>query len=438
MKCLYKVQRVLLCILILLLPYHSMASYIIGDSIPLYKFWKEAIICIMFCVFLYQIIYDYIKNKKIYKPNLLEIILICFLIIVSIYIFTSENIFRSIYIGRIYVLPILMVPVIKNMDIDFIFLKKLFIGIMINTVILCLWGIFQCLVLGDDFLMNIGYAASTKWGPLRLNDEFYLARLGDFQRLSSTFAAPNTCGIYLSIVLILSLFVSKKIQINKVLLYFANGLIFVSLVLTFSRTSWIALLVALSLYMWKFYRFDKNKTFFTIKVVCSLVLILAVIDGIFFTFDITVAIIHLVYSTLNGSDSSVNGHINSLIISVEKLIDNPLGLGMGKNGQRALVFMKKPNLTESAYFLMMYEVGILGGIVYFSTFIKTIYDNIKSFWLNNQWKLLISSVMLIMLTGFLSLPYVQDFELLVYAFILMALNYNKNFAVETIYSPKED
>lgn len=113
---------------------------------------------------------------------------------------------------------------------------------------------------------------------------------------------------------------------------------------------------------------------------------------------------------------------------------------MGENGPRALVFMKKPNLTESAYFLMTYEVGIIGSIVYFGSYVKVLYDNIREFRSRrNSRRLFISAVILIVMTGFISLPFVQDFEILVYAFAVMALQYNSSVIMHMYKEePEED
>ncbi len=418
-----------------------MATYIVGDSIPIVRFWKEMIIGILFVLFLVEIVWDYKQTKTIFKPNGFEWILITYIVVEIFYICISENVFRAAYIGRIYFMPLLLIPVVRCMEFTENYFRKLLKFVMANTALLSLWGLIQCQFLGDEFLMNLGYPTTTKWGPLRLNDEFYIAKLGDFQRLVSTFAAPNTCGLYLAIVLLVTLFMYKKLKINRAYATVTIGLIVTALVVTFSRTAWIAACVGLLIYSCTMIKWTKNKILTTLKIAGIILLVFIIVDGIFLTFDITMAFIHLIVSTINRNDSSVNGHIDSLIVSIENVFTHPLGMGMGKNGPRALVFMKKPNLTESAYFLMMYEVGIIGSIIYFGSYIKVIYDNFKEYCVRKKTsRLFISAVILIVLTGFLSLPFVQDFEILVYVFLVMALQYNTSviavtYSKETVIAP---
>ncbi len=432
-----KWQKWLLAILILLLPYHTMATYVIGDAVPVIRFWKEGIIGLLFILFLVKIVQDYKKTHSMYKPNVFELILITYMIVEFFYICISNNVYQAAYIGRIYFMPLLLVPVVRCMEFTESYFRKLLQLVMLNTALLSLWGLIQCQFLGDGFLMDLGYPTTTKWGPLRLNDEFYIARLGDFQRLVSTFAAPNTCGLYLAIVLLIILFMYKKLNINRAFVSVTIGLIVVALVVTFSRTAWIATCAGLLIYSFNMIKWTKKKMLCAAKAAGMILLAFIILDGIFLSFDITMAFIHLVVSTINGNDSSVNGHIDSLAASVENIIMHPLGMGMGENGPRALVFMEEPNLTESAYFLMTYEVGIIGSIIYFGSYVKVIYDNIREFRnKRNSGRLFISSAVLIVLTGFISLPFVQDFEILVYVFIIMALQYNLS-GIEVMYAKNE-
>ena len=134
----------------------------------------------------------------------------------------------------------------------------------------------------------------------------------------------------------------------------------------------------------------------------------------------------LLYNTFTGKDSSFLGHWNSWLDSIENMFKHPLGLGLGKNGPRAKLFIDNPNLTESSYFLMEYEVGIIGAIVYFGGYVRVIMDNVKTYRETKRNEILvITAVVMVMLIGYLSLPFVQDFELLVMFYIVASLQYNR-------------
>lgn len=427
-----RIQKYLLAIVVLFLPYHTMATYVLGRFASVIRFWKEGVIAALFFFFCLGVLQNYKKEKKWYRPNMFEGIFIIFIVVELIYILMSNSLYQAVYIGRIYLMPILLIPVVKSMQLSKTYLKKLLMLVMANTALLSLWGIVQCLLLGDDFLMKIGYPTNDRWGPVQLSDGFYIAKLGDFQRLVSTFAAPNTCGLYLAIILIITLFLYKKLEINRLFSYIVLSLTTAALLLTFSRTSWIAAAVAMVLYALYEIQWTKKKVVTIFKVCGYIVLVVAIADGIFNAFDVTIAFIHLIVSTLNGSDTSVIGHLDSAIESLVTIAEHPWGLGMGENGPRAAMFMEEPNLTESAYFLMVYEVGLFGAMIYFSGFVKALVDNLKQFKVyKNIAALFVSGAVLVVMTGFLSLPYIQDFEILVYIFVIMALGYHTEIFSES-------
>ena len=73
---------------------------------------------------------------------------------------------------------------------------------------------------------------------------------------------------------------------------------------------------------------------------------------------------------------------------------------------------------------MAYEVGIIGMIIYFAGYFAALRDNVMKF-RNDKDKFILSvrGIILIMLVGFLSLPFIQDFELTVFTYIYIALQY---------------
>ena len=174
---------------------------------------------------------------------------------------------------------------------------------------------------------------------------------------------------------------------------------------------------------------DKTQKMLVVKagIVCVVVAVLyIVIDKSLIHTSVVNAFTTLLYNTFTGKDSSFLGHWNSWLDSIENMFKHPLGLGLGKNGPRAKLFIDNPNLTESSYFLMEYEVGIIGAIVYFGGYVRVIMDNVKTYRETKRNEILIiTAVVMVMLIGYLSLPFVQDFELLVMFYIVASLQYNR-------------
>lgn len=417
-----KIKKILIMALVLLLPYHHQIIYVLLSDVGVLKYWKECIIALLVLITFIQIV----TGKKKLSISRFEILLLFFMAVVFIYVCISDSKYQALYISRIYFMPMFLVPVIRYTDITKEELKTAMYVVMANTIIICIWGIVQAQFLGDQFLVDLGYRTQRVNHMLKLKNEFYILGGGFMQRVAGTFAAPNTCGMYLAIIISLTMFFNKDMEINKVYTYITLGLSALTLLLTFSRTSWIACFAALILYFVLFVKWDK-KTWKKVISYCVAGIILVVIADILIIHSgIIMAGFKLLFNTVTGRDSSLIGHLSSWGESVIKIFRHPLGLGLGNNGPRAMKFLKKPNLTESSYFLMAYEVGILGAVLYFSSYVIAALDNIKLYKnTNNKRVLVILSVLIIILTGYLSLPFIQDFEILVLVYIIVSLQYNK-------------
>ncbi|MDE6252693.1 MAG: O-antigen ligase family protein [Lachnospiraceae bacterium] len=418
-----KIKKILIMALILLLPYHHQIIYVVMSDFGILRFWKEIVIALLVVITFIQIV----TGKKKINISLFEILLIVFMAAVFVYVCVSSSKYQAMYISRIYIMPMFLVPVIKYTDITKQDLKNAIYVVMANTIIICIWGIFQAQFLGDEFLVDLGYRTQRVNHMIKLKNEFYILGGGFMQRVASTFAAPNTCGMYLAIVISIVTFLNKDMQINKVYTYITLGISAVTLLLTFSRTSWIACLAALMVHFILFVKWDKKTWKKVIICGVSAAMLVVIADILIIRSGIVMAGFKLIFNTVTGRDSSLIGHFSSWGESVIRIFKHPLGLGLGNNGPRAMKFIKKPNLTESSYFLMAYEVGILGAALYFSSYIIATLDNIRLYKeTNNKKVLVILSVLIIIYLCYLSLPFIQDFEILVLTYIIVSLQYNKS------------
>ncbi|MBD5134490.1 MAG: O-antigen ligase family protein [Lachnospiraceae bacterium] len=417
-----KLKKILIMVLLLMLPYHHQIIYILMSDFEVVRFWKEFVIIVLVFITFLQII----TGKKKVTISLFEILLLAFMAVVFVYVCAADSKYQALYISRTYFIPMFLVPVIKYTDITKNELKKALYIVMANTIVICIWGIVQAQFLGDEFLVNLGYGTQRVRHMIKLKNEFYILGGGFMQRVASTFAAPNTCGMYLAIVIVIIVFMYKDMNINKVYVYITLFISAVTLVLTFSRTSWIACFAALMVHFNMFVKWDKKTWKKVILCTVSAGVLIIIADIFIIRSGIIMAGCKLITNTVTGQDSSLIGHFNSWCESVIRIFRHPLGLGLGNNGPRAMRFLKKPNLTESSYFLMAYEVGIPGAAIYFSSYIIATLDNIRLYKNTGNKKVLaILSVLIIMYLGYLSLPFIQDFELLVLMYIIVALQYNR-------------
>lgn len=417
-----KLKKILLMALILLLPYHHQIISVLLSDFKVLKFWKELVIFLLVLITFIQIV----SGKKKLKITRFETALILFIAVVFIYVCISDSMYQALYISRVYFMPMFLVPVVKYMDITFRDVKNALCMVMASTLVLCVWGIIQAQFLGDGFLVDMGYRTQRVRHMLKLKNEFYILGGGFMQRVVSTFAAPNTFGMYLSIVITVVMYLFKPLKINRKFAYITLFISALTLILTFSRTSWIACVAALTMNFIMFVKWDRAVKRKVALCVAGGFAAFILFDILILHSGIAMAGIRLIGNTVTGKDSSLIGHLSSWIESVVKVVKHPFGLGLGKNGPRAMLFIKKPNLTESSYFLMAYEVGILGAIVYYSSYIIAAVDSIRLYKkTENRNVIMILSVILIIGIGYLSLPFIQDFELLVFMYVIVSLQYNE-------------
>ena len=423
-----KIKYILLITLIVMLPYHYMLVSVLAQNISWLKYWKEVLIFLLFLL-------DMIQRKGKYKINKLNIVCMLLAVILIVYTIISDNKISAISISRIYFLPLLLIPVVSNLKITSKKIKTIFKIFIINTIILSIWGIFQSVFLGDQFLIKIGYESyyNKYINKQRLQTAFYISGILDFQRLTSTFVSPNTCAIYLVIAFTLLLYLSKEMQLSKSIYYVGLSCIGIAILLTFSRSAWIILSIALIIYLIKILRESKRSLLYIISIILITILFVLIIDRFFLNSYMTNIGMHLIKNTFSFKDTSIIGHLDSLKKSTELFLNNIWGLGLGNNGPKAIsrIGEEQVNLTESSYFLIAFDLGIIGLITYYSIYILIIIDNIKKVKLYKIKNLAIISIITFMyLVSYIFLPYVQEFELLVFYFIIISVQYNVNFLEE--------
>lgn len=416
-----KTRYVLFILFISILPLQHMVFSVMLGNIGLLKYLKDIILVIL----IMDMIFFVISNKKL-KINLVDLSSIFFMIFLILYTIFSTNKIASIYMIRIYSFPIFFYYVLKYSNFNIVQFRKCISYLLNYTCILSLFGIYQALILGDKFLINLGYGD-------RLPYAFYISGLLNFQRVASTFASPNNFAFFIGIVIFISISNINILKpINK-FVYIKIFIVVLALVLTFSRTAWIALLFTISIYYYKNINFSK-----LVKVLIGI----AIGTGIMYIIDLLVLngvmfrnVEHLITRTASMEDTSIIGHIDSLYESFYIASKNLLGTGFGINGPKASQFTSNPYLVESSYFLIMYEVGIFGAIVYFSIYVfQYMYLNIREINkfpldinLFRQGKCIITYILIMYLT----LPNVQETEPVLYIFMLIGI-------IESLYIKHKD
>ncbi|RWU06912.1 O-antigen ligase domain-containing protein [Anoxybacillus flavithermus] len=392
-------------LLLLLLPFHYLFFVILLNDLSFAKYWKDIVFILLIFAHLLCI-----KNVLEAKVDLTLVTFFFFLIVVVYQLLISDIPLVALYHARIYIFPMILYFVLRNTRISLTNLKSIIRAIFVVAILVSIYGVVQSLFLKSDFLLKIGYPTLSNG---QLSHVFFLSGISGFQRATSTFVYPNTFAFFLSLVFLVSFFNKELVFFkNDKIYYLGNFLILMALFLTFSRSVFLSL--AIILFISKLRKINEIST----KRLSILMLSISFFVLLTLLFK-NVGIFKVVYDysirTFTLQDTSAVGHLNSYTHSLEIMKNNWFGTGLGYNGPKALMNFSNPNLTESSYFLMQFEVGIIGAIFYFFIYLSILFYSFKNSKNNTHCttrniNLTTKYLIIFVLTSYLFLPYIQDIE----------------------------
>lgn len=219
--------------------------------------------------------------------------------------------------------------------------------------------------LPPDILRHIGYGSDTIM-PYLLVDQN-----PDFVRVNSTLRGPNPLGAYAGMVL--GVFIaalayrkldlrSYKIKLFALLLGVCS---LVALWLSYSRSALIAAAVAITIVVFVALRRRVSlKAWVTGGLaVCAVIGSFIVIGGSSFISNI---LLHD-NPTTGGDVTSNQQHITSLEDGFNKMLQQPLGGGVGSTGSASL-YGDSPLVIEDQYLFIAHEAGWLGLLVFLAIY----------------------------------------------------------------------
>ncbi|GIN09773.1 hypothetical protein J1TS1_39180 [Shouchella clausii] len=288
-------------------------------------------------------------------------------------------------------------------------------GLIISSVVISLLGIYISIFLGIPFMFEVGYT-NYNGAP---HYSYLISGNNNILRVFGTFASPNNLATFLSIVIISQIIIKDEFKWKK--FYWVTLFIQVlALFLTFSRSSWLAFLLCLLIYFLFLYRASKairNFILATFITMCSGI--------IYILLHPENAVWSLFVRTITLQDSSTIGHIDSWINDFKFILDNPLGIGLGLAGPKAFQETGVYLVPENSYYLLAFEVGIIGmclflgfNIILFGVLLK----KFKRYAGLNKKIIGIGLFSLLILNFvFLFLPTIQEMEVTIIAYTLIGL-----------------
>lgn len=237
-----------------------------------------------------------------------------------------------------------------------IFFAKLLIAV---SAAICLIGLAQWL-LPKDFMAHFGYSLDRGVKP-----NFFIDDKPDFPRIMSTIRDPNSLGAFLllpstliTIALVKFWHTPKRTLLGGLLLL--HGL---AIMLTFSRSAWLGLIVVESLAL--VYVFRRQIIHYLKKLIIPIILLVVVLGGLAFmakdTYFFQNVILHADESTEMADPNELRVMLGKR--GIEGIKDDPEGHGPGTAG---LVSTRLPDglLTENYFLQIAFEIGVVGFLLF--------------------------------------------------------------------------
>ncbi len=244
--------------------------------------------------------------------------------------------------------------------------RAVLLRIVVGGAVLVLGFATAQLFLPADLLSHIGYSETTIQPYLTVDKN------PDYIRVNSTLRGPNPLGAYAAaaLALIAAFVVRQGKQLKDINLRWSIAWLTllgsVALWVSYSRSSFLALLLALI-------------------AVVSLVGIkripprMALIGGVGTAIVVAIALVvaqqtHFISNVIlhenpegGSAVSSNDGHVESLVVGVQRLGEQPFGGGVGSTGSASL-FAGDGIIIENQYLFIAHETGWLGLALYIGIF----------------------------------------------------------------------
>lgn len=230
------------------------------------------------------------------------------------------------------------------------------LSVALGTIV-ALLGVVQYF-LPSDTLSHTGYSLARGVRPA-----FFIDNNPHFVRIMSTLRDPNSLGAYLLVpmTILFVAFLRERMRMRRLFIAGLFGLQAVALGLSFSRSAWLAIVVALVLAVWFEYRtwlVRQAKRFWPLLV--AVVLLMGA--GAYSQRHNPLVKHYIIHST--GKPQSAYDSDGFHLVYAERglrgIAHNPLGHGPGTAGLASIQNPKGSFLTENYYIQIGYEVGVIG------------------------------------------------------------------------------
>ena len=288
-------------------------------------------------------------------------LIVLFAFMCGIAFLRADSMSLGLAFARRYLYPLVLFTVIMQMDMgDKV--KQLSRFALVLFAILCAWGIFQAHILGDTFLMKIGYPSyyAQHYGRRIIANSYYFGGFG-IQRVVSTLCNPNVFALILGSTLIFAIFSFSRFSHKKVAAVLI-AVIVAGYILTVSRSNFLAMGIAIMLFALPYIPYKKQ-----LIIGAAAAAVIFVIIGLIQGQDsLLYRLFQFVIESFSFSEDSAAGRPGRWAAAIEGISQNPFGVGLGHVGALAWESgVRDPYYScENSYFALMLDTGWLGAIAY--------------------------------------------------------------------------
>ncbi|MCK5020940.1 MAG: hypothetical protein KAS32_28255 [Candidatus Peribacteraceae bacterium] len=372
-----KFRERLILILIILLPFHAFGvtvftKIIRGNNhapLPLIAFWKEAIILVVLSIIFLELLFSFRKIKlegsshlaslkSITNLDILDKLIITFFALAFLVTLFSESSLRAFVFGAKYDLfPLLIFLMLRRVAWSSSFFPRVLKSIVAVGLIVAIYGIVS-FFFPMGFFRFLGFSdLHSVYSPNSSLAAFQQIESMGLRRIQSTFSGPNQFGLWLLLPWSAGVFGLTKVWMDResffvrlfspsrthnTILVFSIFFVLTTgtaLLLTFSRSAWLAAFILLIFIIIFQYDGERERR------------ILVRSSGLFI---ITFVALALLFPAVVLRADSTKDHILKPLKGVQSIINNPFGLGLGAAGPAsnrvsdACVFLEKGANTSWA------------------------------------------------------------------------------------------
>ena len=317
---------------------HAPLTVYLGNQFPgidlLVKSWKEILLIVALPIGVMLAIKGGLAKKMQKDPLFWAIVgfAALHLILLAIFVPTFEQLLAGLAIDLRYVLFFTLVYIAVSLAPAY---RKYFLGVgLLGAAIVASFSLLQILILPVDFLSYLGYGKDT------IEPYLTIDKNTDFIRINGTLRGPNPLGASMVVVItaLAAWVVAKKHTVKEknkiILLSCLAGAALITLWASYSRSALVAALISLGVIAVIVFGKRIRPSWWV-----GLGVILVVLGGVLYaqkdSHFIQQVVLHNNPSGGSMRDSNEE-HAASLETGTERLLNQPLGAGVGSTGSASL------------------------------------------------------------------------------------------------------